>query len=59
MDEVFYTYGLALEQNGALKDIKRSYSFYRKLRDEYPQSEFWDRAQSRVSYIERHYFDIR
>jgi hypothetical protein len=59
MDEVFYLYGLSLEQNGPLKDIKRAYSFYKKLRDDYPQSEFWDKAADRASYIERHYFEIR
>ena len=59
MDEVFYLYGLALEQAGPLKDIKRSYSNYKKVMDEYPQSEFWDKASARASYIERHYFEIR
>lgn len=59
MDEVFYLYGMALEQNGPLKDSKRAFSFYKKVRDEYPQSEFWDKADERASYIERHYFEIR
>ena len=58
-DEVFYTYALALEQNGPLKDIRRAYDLYKKVRDEYPESPFWDKANDRISYIERHYFEIR
>jgi hypothetical protein len=59
MDEAYYLYGLALEQNGPLKDIRRAYSYYKKVVDEYPESPFWDKANERVSYIERYYFEIR
>jgi hypothetical protein len=59
MDEVYYLYGVALEQNGATKDIKRAYSFYKKLHDDFPQSQLWDMAADRMSYIERHYFSVR
>jgi outer membrane protein assembly factor BamD (BamD/ComL family) len=59
LDEVFYLYGVALEQNGPTKDIKKAYAWYKKLRDGYPQSQFWDLAAARMSYIERQYFDIR
>jgi hypothetical protein len=59
MDEVFYLYGTALEQSGPLKDIKRAYSYYKMVRDDYPESGFWDRANARIGYIERHYFEIR
>jgi hypothetical protein len=58
-DEAYMLYARALEQNGPLKDIKRAYSYYAKVRDEYPESPFWDEASDRASYIERHYFDIR
>jgi hypothetical protein len=59
MDEVYYLYGVALEQNGATKDIKRAYSCYKKLHDDFPQSQLWDMAVDRMSYIERHYFSVR
>ncbi len=59
MDEAYYLYGSALEQSGPLKDIKRAYDYYRKLRDDYPMSPLWDKASERISYIERHYFEIR
>jgi len=58
-DEGYLLYGQALELNGPTKDIKRAYAFYKRLRDEYPESAYWDQADARVSYIERHYFDIR
>jgi hypothetical protein len=58
-DEALLLYGQALERNGPQKDIKRAYAYYKKLRDDYPESAFWDKADERVSYIERHYFDIR
>jgi tetratricopeptide (TPR) repeat protein len=59
MDEAFYLYALALEQNGPLKDVKRAYALYKKVCSDYPQSAFWDKAAERVAYIERHYFEIR
>jgi len=58
-DEAAILYARALEKNGPQKDIKRAYSYYKKLRDAYPESAFWDEADARCSYIERHYFDIR
>lgn len=59
MDEVFFLYGVALEQNGPTKDVKRAYAYYKRIRDDYPQSQLWDQASERMSYIERHYFSIR
>jgi hypothetical protein len=58
-DEAAILYARALEKNGPQKDIKRAYSYYKKLRDSYPESSFWDEAAARCSYIERRYFDIR
>jgi hypothetical protein len=58
-DEAAILYARALEKSGPQKDIKRAYSYYKKLRDDYPESAFWDEAAARCSYIERHYFDIR
>lgn len=58
-DEAYMLYARALEANGPQKDIKRAYSYYAKLRDDYPESPFWDEAAARAAYIERHYFDIR
>jgi len=59
IDEAFYLYALALEQNGPLKDIRRALALYRKVCSDYPQSAFWDKSAERAAYIERHYFEIR
>ncbi len=59
MDEVFYLYGLSLEQNGDSKDIKRAYASYKRLVDTWPESQFWDQAKARMAFLERHYFTIR
>jgi len=58
-DEAFYLYGKAYEQNTPYRDIKKAYSYYKKVRDEWPQSTFWQESAARATYIERHYFDIR
>jgi len=58
-DEAHYLYGKAYEQNTPYRDIKKAYANYRKVRDEWPRSPFWRESAERVTYIERHYFDIR
>jgi len=58
-DEVYFLYAQSLEQNGPSKDIRRALDLYKKVRDGYPQSPFWDKAAERASYIERRYFEIR
>jgi hypothetical protein len=59
MDEAFILYAQAFEKAGPQKDIKKAYAYYKKIRDEYPESAFWDEAAARAAYIERHYFEIR
>lgn len=59
MDEVYYLYGYAFEQNGPYRDIRKAYNYYKKVSDDYPESELWSKAKERASYIERHYFEIR
>lgn len=59
MDEAYYLYGLALEQNSPYRDIQKAYNYYKKVGDDYPESPLWDKARERASYIERHYFEIR
>jgi hypothetical protein len=59
MDEAYYLYAFALEQNSPYRDIQKAYSYYKKVSDDYPESPLWDKAQERASYLERHYFEIR
>jgi hypothetical protein len=58
-DEVYWLYGQTLELNSPLRDVKQAMAMYKKLLADWPRSAFWNQAQDRVSYIERHYLDIR
>jgi outer membrane protein assembly factor BamD (BamD/ComL family) len=58
-DEVFYLYALAFEQDTPFRDIKKAYENYRRVRDEFPRSQFWRQAADRVTYLERHYPGLR
>jgi len=58
-DEVFYLYGLAYEQDTPFRDIKKSWEYYRRVKDDYPRSARWTAAADRVAYLEKHYFGLR
>jgi outer membrane protein assembly factor BamD (BamD/ComL family) len=58
-DEVFYLYALAYEQDTPFRDIKKAYENYRRVRDEFPRSQFWRQSADRVAYLERHFPGLR
>lgn len=58
-DEAYYLYALACEQDTPFRDVKRSYEYYKRVRDQYPRSPRWKAAAERVAYLERHYFGLR
>jgi len=58
-DEAWWLYGQILEAKGPQRDIKGALAYYRRLVNEYPQSQRYDEAQQRIAYLERFYFDIR
>ena len=58
-DEVFYLYALAYEQDTPLRDIKKAYENYRRVRDEFPRSQFWRQSADKTAYLERHYPGLR
>ncbi|GAB1457125.1 hypothetical protein MASR2M48_24330 [Spirochaetota bacterium] len=58
-DEIYYLYGLAYEQDTPFRNIKKSYEYYRRVRDEYPRSLRWREVADRIAYFERHYFGLR
>lgn len=58
-DEAFYLYGLAWEQDTPFRNIRTSYAYYRKVRDEFPRSARWKEAAGRVAYLEKHYYGLR
>ncbi len=58
-DEGLYLEGQALEAPSAARNIKRALAVYQQLVEGFPQSEQWESAKQRITYIERIYFQIR
>jgi len=58
-DESWYLLGRVYEEPGPLRDIRKAHAAYKRVRDEYPESAWWQDAADRVAAIERRYFDIR
>ena len=58
-DEVYFLYALAYEQDTPFRDIKKAYENYRRVRDEFPRSQFWRQSADRTAYLERHYPGLR
>lgn len=59
IDEGMYLQGRTLESPSAIRDIKKSLSIYKTIVRQYPESTVWEKANERITYIERFYFDIR
>jgi hypothetical protein len=58
-DEAWWLYGQLLEANSSSRDIRLALEYYRRLVNEYPQSNRASDALRRIAYLERYYFNIR
>lgn len=58
-DYLLYTLASMYERTGPNRDLARSRHLYRRLVQEYPLSDYWERATRRIEYLERHFFFIR
>ncbi len=58
-DEGLFLKGRILEAPSASRNIKAALASYKEIVSNYPESDLWDAASKRISYIERIYFDIR
>ena len=58
-DEAWWLLGQLYESNSTARDIKQSLDYYRRLVNEYPQSNRVDDARRRIAYLERYYINIR
>ena len=58
-DVGLYLKGRILEAPSASRNIKAALASYKEIVSNYPESDLWDDASRRISYIERIYFDIR
>ena len=59
VDEALFLKGQILEKPFANRNIREALNCYKKIISSYPQSEFWDKADERIKYIQRFYFNIR
>ena len=58
-DEAWLLYGQLLEANSPSRDIRLALEFYRRLVNEYPQSNLVFEALRRIAHLERFFFNIR
>jgi hypothetical protein len=58
-DEALWIYGQCYEAAGAQRNIRAAMDAYRKLTDEYPQSDRAIDARNRLAWLERFYVDVR
>jgi tetratricopeptide (TPR) repeat protein len=54
--ELYYRLGRLHEDR---RDARAAMEYYRRVVDEFPLSRYWQRAEERVQYLRRHFFDIR
>ena len=59
VDEALFLKGQILEKPFASRNIREALNCYKKIISSYPQSAFWDKADERIKYIQRFYFNIR
>jgi len=58
-DEVLWLYGQLYEANSPSRNILAALDCYRRLMQEYPQSNRYDDARRRVAYLQRYYINIQ
>ncbi len=59
VDEGLFLKGNILEAQSNLRNIKDAISTYEELTKNYPSSNFWDRANKRITYLKRFYMEGR
>ncbi|HUI70755.1 MAG TPA: outer membrane protein assembly factor BamD [Spirochaetia bacterium] len=58
-DEVDFILGQLLEMDSQFRDLTRARTMYSEILARFPESPYAERAQKRVEYIDRHFFEIR
>jgi len=59
IDEVYYLLGTLYEEQGSQRSEQKAVSYYRIVTENYPASQFWQKARDRILFIERNYLFIR
>jgi outer membrane protein assembly factor BamD (BamD/ComL family) len=58
-DEALWLYGQMYEAPGPSRNIRSALDCYRRLIQEYPQSNRYAGARRRIAYLERYYINIQ
>jgi hypothetical protein len=58
-DEALWLYAQLYEKQGPFRNIRLSLDYYRRLVNEYPQSNRYNDSRRRISYLERYYINIQ
>jgi hypothetical protein len=58
-DELYWLYGQFYEANSPSRNVLLSLDYYRRLVNEYPQSNRYNDARRRIAYLERFYINIQ
>ena len=59
MDELVFALARDYEESGPARDIADAVRWYRYLTSEYPLSAYWQKAEERANYLERHFLLVR
>ena len=58
-DYALFMLGQLLEKQTPIRNIKESLAAYKKIVQSFPDSQYWNQAKQRVTYLERFYFSVR
>lgn len=59
IDEALYLLGQILEADSAIKNIKEAVNSYKNIIENFPTSNFWEKAKKRLIYLKRFYLEAR
>ncbi len=58
-DEAYYLLGKLYQANGPLQSMRKARDDYEEILDLFPASDYYDRAEARIAYLDRNFFEIR
>lgn len=58
-DEIYFRLAQLLEMPTDHRDLRRAVGLYERIVGDFPLSAHWEESESRIEYLNRHYFDVR
>ncbi len=59
LDEAYFQLARLYELESPLRDVRLAREYYRKVYEEFPESEHAGEAHSRILYLDRHFFHVQ